>query len=37
MTPTNDFSQHAKESALWALAYQNPEFQQFYEYYHGEI
>lgn len=31
MAPMNDRSTYAKEAALWALANQNPEFQEFYE------
>lgn len=37
MTPNNEYSKHAKETAIWALAQQNPDFAAFYEEYKEKV
>ncbi len=37
MTQSNEFTQQAKENALWAMAWQTMEFQKFYEQYLNQV
>ena len=37
MTKSNEFSQQAKESALWAMAWQTTGFRNFYEQYQNQV